>query len=51
MVRRRQDHLLSLCQDHGLQYVYQLRDIGHAHPLTVLIEDVQIDSRYQRIPQ
>ncbi len=43
-------HLLALGKDHCLKYVHHLGDICHLHPVTVLVEQVQIDACHQCVP-
>ena len=49
MVGRRQHHFAALGQDHRLQDIDHLRNVGHADGVAVVIEDVQVDGCHQRI--
>ena len=49
MVCRRLYHLLAFCQDHCLENVYELGDVGHLDSLAVLVEDVEVDACDQGI--
>ena len=49
MVGRRQHHFAALSQDHRLQDIDHLRNVGHADGVAVVIEDVQVDGCHQRI--
>ncbi len=51
MVRRGKNHLFLVGQDHGLQNVDRLGNVGHADPIGMLIHDVQGNSGYQSVPQ
>ena len=50
MVGRRQEHFLSLRQDHGLEHIYDLCNTGHLDPVAVLVENIQGNSCRQGIP-
>ena len=41
IIGRRQHHLIVLCQNHALQHIGYLRDIGHLDTVGVLVEHVQ----------
>ena len=45
-----QQHPVPLSEDHGLQYVHQLGNVGHHHSVAVVIEDVQAHGGHQRVP-
>ena len=49
VVGRRQNHLLLVGQDHRLQDVHHLRDIGHAHAVGMPGEDVQVQRSQDRV--
>ena len=49
MIGRGQHHLAAFGQDHGLQHVDHLGNVGHADGITVVVEDIQVDGRHQRI--
>ncbi len=51
MVGGGQQHLLLVGEDHGLQHVDHLRDVGHAHAVRMPREDVQVQRREDRIAQ
>ena len=44
------DHLGTFGEDHALQHVDDLGDVGHNHPVAVLVEDIQMESRYHGVP-
>ena len=50
MVSGREHHLLSLGEDHGLQHVHDLGDVGHLQAGGVLLENVQREGRHNGIP-
>jgi hypothetical protein len=49
VVGRRQQHLVLLGDDHGLQHVDHLRDVGHAHAVGVGVEDVEVEGRHHGV--
>ena len=51
MVRGRQDHLLLVGDDHRLQHVDHLGDVGHADAIGVAREDVQVERREHGVAQ
>nr|GEU28270.1 hypothetical protein [Tanacetum cinerariifolium] len=51
VVRGRQQHLVLVGQDHRLQHVDHLRDIGHAHAVGMVMEDVEVERRHHRVAQ
>ena len=40
MVSRRKRHVLAFREDHGLQYIDNLCDVGHFHPIRIFVEDM-----------
>src|SRR5690606_37480333 len=46
-----QDHFFLVGENHRLQYVHRLRDVGHAHAIRVLVKNVEVDGRHQRVAQ
>src|SRR5690554_6467822 len=51
MIRRGHKHLAALSQDHSLKHIYSLSDIGDLHTIIMIVEDVQVDSSNERVPQ
>ncbi len=51
MIGRRQQHLGAIGKDHRLDDIHHLRDIGHAHPVGMAGEDVEIERGGNRIAQ
>ena len=49
IVGRGQDHLSLLGEDDGLQHVDRLGDVGHVHPIAVLVEDIQRNGGDHRV--
>ena len=45
VVGRRKHHLLFVRDDHGLQHVDHLGDVGHAHAVRMTRKDVQVQRR------
>ena len=40
MVSRRKHHVLAFREDHGLQYIDNLCDVGHFHPIRIFVENM-----------
>ena len=51
VVRGRQDHLLLVGENHRLQHVDHLGDVGHPHAVGVAREDVEVERREDRVAQ
>ena len=45
VVRGREQHLFLVGEDHRLQHVDHLRDVGHAHAVGVAVEDIEVEPR------
>ena len=50
MVGGSQHHLVALGEDHCLEHVDQLSNVGHGHTVAVLVEDVQGQSGNHGVP-
>ncbi len=51
VVGRREDHLLLVRDDHRLQHVDHLRDVGHPHAVGMAGEDVQVERGQDGVAQ
>ena len=51
IVRRRQDHTVVLRQNHGLEDVDHLGDVGHLQAIGVLVEDVEREGGHEGVAQ
>jgi len=45
----RKQHALALREDHSLQHVHRLSDVGHAYAIAVGMENVQVGRCGERI--
>ena len=51
VVARRDQHAVLAGEDHGLEDVDELRDVGHPHAIAVGVQDVQADCRGEGVAQ
>ena len=51
MIGRREEHLVLVGQDHGLQHIDHLGDRRQLHPVGMALEDVEGQRRHFRIAQ
>ena len=51
VVRRREQHLFLVGEDHRLEHVHHLRDVGHRHAVGVGVKDVEVKRGQERVAQ
>ena len=44
-----QDHISSICKNHGLEHIYDLRKVCHFYSVAVFVENIQSDTCNQGI--
>jgi hypothetical protein len=51
MIGGGQQHLLLVGQDHGLQHIDHLGDIGALHPVAMALENIEAQRRHLGVAQ